>query len=60
MSWFERFRRTRGLLILLFAVGCFLNVPFDVGQGRYGAAAMSLFLAIGVLSILPRPKPRRI
>jgi hypothetical protein len=60
MSRFERFRRTRGFLILLFALGCFLNVPFDLGQGKYGAAAFSLFLAIGALSILPKPRHRRI
>jgi hypothetical protein len=56
----DRFRRTRGLLILLFALGCFANVPLDLAQGRYAAAAIGIFIGIGALSILPRPKPRRI
>jgi hypothetical protein len=59
-AWLERFRKTRGFLILLFAIGCFMNAPLDLAQGKYGAAGASMFLGIAAISLLPKPKRRRI
>jgi hypothetical protein len=47
------------LLMLLVAVGCFLNAPLDIYQGNYGAAAVSVFIGIALISLLPKPKPKR-
>jgi hypothetical protein len=53
-------RKVHPAMLALFAFGCFLNIPFDIFQGKYGAAIVGLLVGIGVLSILPRPKRRRI
>jgi hypothetical protein len=57
-AWLRK--RVHPALLALFAFGCFLNVPFDLFQGKYGAAIVGGLVGIGVLSILPRPKRRRI
>jgi hypothetical protein len=62
-----RFRQQYGLLILMFALGCFLVVPLDLLNGDYDKAAIRAGMGAVALFTLPRlskprlrPKPRRI
>jgi hypothetical protein len=62
-----RYRRQYGLLILMFAAGCFLVVPLDILNGDYDKAVISGAMGVVALFTLPRlskprlrPKPRRI
>lgn len=56
----KRFVKGREFLLVLAAAGCFVSAPFDLALGKWGAAGFGIFLGVALLSLVPKPKRRRI